>query len=49
MAAQPPGASSATGLTHTQGIVGALVVIHILGLFYWLLALSRQTTAKKRD
>jgi hypothetical protein len=42
-------AAQATGLTPTQGIVGALIILHVIGLLYWLLALTRQTAAKKRD
>ena len=45
MAASP----SSTSLTPTQAIVAALIVAHVLGALYWVLALARQSGAKKRD
>lgn len=44
MPGSPPSA-----LTPVQGIVAGLIIAHFIGLLYWVLALNRQSTAKKRD
>jgi len=43
-----PGSPS-SALTPVQGIVAGLIIAHFIGLLYWVLALNRQSTAKKRD
>jgi len=39
-------------VTSGQAIVGALIIVHVLGLLYWVSVLSRQSAslkAKKRE